>query len=288
MTDVQLTLPDNVQLAVQPMADKPYIILMAGLVGLDPTIKEVVELEENKYTKGELSLKLVAIKDEVTKSKKLSKDQVDRLKAMVDIRNSHKYRVLTSKQDECVNNANHYAREMENYLVQAAKAREELNIILNIKPDLTEEIEKILASGFYEISAIYSDYVRFVTLPVTLVENNPAAGVKRSVFLGKFYVTYKPNINEIKVTPFSDSNIKSSSYYHPHVSSSGSVCWGTASELYSSSLSKYEPSKALTALQVILCNYNGNSPYRDIGYFMGNAAAGTTTQVQSEIGRAHV
>jgi predicted nucleic acid-binding Zn-ribbon protein len=140
--------------------------------------------------------------------------------------------------------------------------------ILNI----IEQIDLIEKGGFYTFDFHQSVKLNrgsycFYTSPVYLSYKNPAAGINiQSCPFGRFKIIYNILTGSVKVLKLS-KNIEYSGYYHPHISGSGSVCWGNAATLYKDACQTYDMVKALNALQVILTNYNDQSPYKPIQRF---------------------
>jgi hypothetical protein len=273
------------------VADENYIMLMAGMLEIDPNREEVRNLVTKALTKAQVSLELAALKQTINESnkKKLSSEQLTKISSMVTREQSSAARSLQNDIDSYYSSVARYLKDADSYLKAMTEKRIELEHYLNRPVDLSSEVSKIVDDGFYSVAAVYENYIRFATQPVTLVENNPAAGIKRSVFLGTFFVTYHPNTGVIKVTG-KESNIETQGHIHPHIGSGGSVCWGTAAEAVAVAMRDLRPSVAFKALQVILNNYNGSSPYRTIERFMerSNNVTNSTATVDTYVNVGYI
>lgn len=172
---------------------------------------------------------------------------------------------------------NRFQRDMQNYLQRIAEISTELIAFSEVKAiDLTAEIESIVKDGWYQFDSGRSATVNGTTDFYTLVFNTPrvnlayynkAAGVEMNVDMGRFRVHYAPGRGRVQVYKFEDNIEASDSYYHPHVDTSGGVCWGNAGPIYTKVATSFKPSELFNALRVILQTYNDGSPYRDIMEF---------------------
>lgn len=142
--------------------------------------------------------------------------------------------------------------------------------------DLTDEVLKITQDGWYTFDSGRSRTINSNAEHYTLVFNTPRvnlafynkqAGVEMNVDMGRFRVHYTPQRNRIQVFKYQDNLEVRDGYYHPHVSTDNSVCWGNAGNQYVTACREFKPSIAFNALRVILQTYNDESPYRDITEF---------------------
>ncbi len=195
-------------------------------------------------------------------------------KEIVGVKNSAAYTNAKRDLDSNLYRCTDYMKNAQQYLTMAADNRAKI-MELEKKDgvDLTEEILKITSSGWYtfssELTKAYNEAnptqkaLVFLTSKVVAKFYNKKAGIELDVNLGTFEVMYKPTKNDLRVHQHED-NLIVDRIYHPHVDSSGSVCWGNAQQTYVQSMQNLEPSKAFLALQVILTNYNDESPFRDL------------------------
>lgn len=192
------------------------------------------------------------------------------------LRDSNEYQYLTADINQFEREFSAINENLLNKVGQLASARTALWNLENKTPEkvlnIVEQIEKIVSGGFYtfeldqSVKMIRGSYC-FYTSPIFLAYKNPAAGINiQSCPFGRFKVVYNILNGSIKVTRLA-KNLEYSGYYHPHVSASGSVCWGNATQLYKEAVQTYDMVKALNTLQVILTNYNDQSPYKPIQRF---------------------
>ena len=159
-----------------------------------------------------------------------------------------------------------------------AKVNAEVRVLLaSGSHSLVEDIKKLLADGWYTLSqeetarlqrsSSTTDIVAFLTPPIRLRDVNHDAGVDLSCDMGRYIVAYRPKQAHIAVYKYKD-NVVYGGYYHPHVNEGGSICWGNAAEVATSSLKNNQPSRALTALRTLLQTYNDDSPYASLHDFI--------------------
>lgn len=174
--------------------------------------------------------------------------------------------------------ANIYLRMAQEQLEAMAKVNADIRgLLVSGGHSLVEDIKKLLADGWYTLSQEETarlqrfkdttDIVAFLTPPITLRDVNHDAGVDQSCDMGRYIVAYRPKQAHIAVYKYKD-NVVYGGYYHPHVGESGSICWGNAAEVATSSLKNNQPSRALTALRTLLQTYNDDSPYASLHNFI--------------------
>lgn len=131
--------------------------------------------------------------------------------------------------------------------------------------DIVPAVEEVLASNWYKFDREETfrradNSLWFVTPPITLRDYNPDAGVDIQVPMGSYRVSLNMQTGVIKVYGHKN-NLSYDGHYHPHVASSGTVCWGNAAQVMSSAMEDLRPKDALEALRIILTTYNDESPY---------------------------
>lgn len=174
--------------------------------------------------------------------------------------------------------ANSFLRRAQEQLEAMAKVNAEIRgLLASGSHSLVEDIKKLLADGWYtlsqeetaklQVSKSTTDIVAFLTPPIRLRDVNHDAGVDQSCDMGRYIVAYRPKQAHLAVYKYKD-NVVYSGYYHPHVNEGGSICWGNAAEVATSSLKNNQPSRALTALRILLQTYNDDSPYASLHNFI--------------------
>jgi hypothetical protein len=102
---------------------------------------------------------------------------------------------------------------------------------------------------------------------IMLQEVNKQAKLDLHIDMGQLAV--RININEgmrFEVIPYRN-NLSVGGFYHPHIQSYGSICWGEASTAAMKAIANLDLEKALRLLHAILNSYNGGSPYMQLARF---------------------
>lgn len=119
-------------------------------------------------------------------------------------------------------------------------------------------------SGWEELSIANGPGVSlyFITEPIKCGHTIRAKGWNHWVDLGRFLVIIHlgPQNWNIEVKEFS-GNVNSDGYIHPHISSSGEVCWGTASEPLNEAYNRSDLSNMLAILYSTMTQYNHANPF---------------------------
>ena len=114
----------------------------------------------------------------------------------------------------------------------------------------------------------------FETQHVTLVKANKKAGINLSVPMGtynlKVYIR-RQNMQyddklRVSLSP-GDDNITYDDYYHPHFDSDGGPCLGALHEKYHKALNSGDIGSVARYAQLLLCDYNKESPYAALELF---------------------
>jgi len=174
---------------------------------------------------------------------------------------------ITEERDNAIIDVEHYHTKIEEGL---RKVRE-LNIKYgDLEAGQTERIEAQLKSAlevvsenpFYTFIGFNKKHMRFLTQPIDLRDYNPAANLDLTLNLGSMVVEIPFSCDGDYIHVYRGENTIESSHWHPHVNSSGSVCWGNAANLYQDLLLSGDMGQLLTIMQQLLCTYNRESPYK--------------------------
>ena len=118
---------------------------------------------------------------------------------------------------------------------------------------------------FFQLIGVDFDSVLLYTRdPVTLRQYNPAAGVDVSVNLGQFWLRLKQGIT--RVYPLF-GNIVYEGYVHPHISTSGGICWGDQKKHAAELMAAGRIEEYLNLLQSLLTTYSDSNPYKPLSRF---------------------
>jgi hypothetical protein len=129
----------------------------------------------------------------------------------------------------------------------------------------------ILRNSFWQFITIDGPNAVFATTqPVIQKYVNPSANINISVNLGvivaKIDLTEKSIRCERGLSCLSIiSSSSRASYFHPHISSTGDICWGDASSDASNYLVNNNFYELFTLLQALLITYEPSNPYMGLG-----------------------
>jgi len=140
--------------------------------------------------------------------------------------------------------------------------------------DFKNMVRRLEEDGFYRLVPAdkignRNDNLHFVTAPITLSEYNPRAGINLSVDMGQFLVCYRLQSGDVLVKPFRN-NIKVGSNWHPHVSSSGRLCWGDAVNRAVTYAEQRDLYSYMSLLHALLTTYSPENPYKHLKAFDDN------------------
>jgi hypothetical protein len=148
----------------------------------------------------------------------------------------------------------------------------------------TEQLKKILHNPFWKFASIKTPIITFKTsTAIVMSERNTAAGIDRTVNLGKYFVDIKITNGELKVRK-AENNLTVSGHWHPYVGSGGDVCWGNASDTAHDKLSRGQYGDVMDLLAALLVTYSPEAtPYMRLADF---AVAAQLRQAQNRGGVA--
>lgn len=169
-------------------------------------------------------------------------------------------------------------RELSNYRDMRLSLEDDKN---KTAKTIEDEIRIIEASPRWVINLINNSEIVFkVASPVIIRHVDEPKAIDMTVNFGEMRVVWKPASNLLKVLNGIPVEHYVDSYYHPHVSDSGTVCWGNAADTVTKALNEFKISKVLSILDALLSSYNDESPYRTISefWFMQNRDKLTDTE----------
>lgn len=118
-----------------------------------------------------------------------------------------------------------------------------------IQEQVVSTLGAISDNPFYTFIGFDNREMRFLTQPIELRDVNPAANLDLSVNLGSVVVTIPFSCDGDSISVTRGENNIDSSYWHPHVSCSGDICWGNAATLYQDLLTIGDIGQLLTIIQ---------------------------------------
>ena len=230
----------------------------------------------------EMKAKLLACTDKNTMNKEffeyvkatpvevqtLPDSAITSLDSIITPRTSPEYLQAQANKDRSIREAIDYSRRMDERLAMAVQEEERMmQIEQRTSVPLSAKINDVLKAGWYELDVADMkaqgttvQRVTFITPPITITHFNSKAAIEMRVPMGSYKVHWFPRQAQIKVSPHI-GHIAVDGYLHPHVTGEGGICWGNARDVHAKGMSNFDPKPSLDALQVILQNYNPDSPY---------------------------
>lgn len=175
----------------------------------------------------------------------------------------------TTTRDQRLMQAGEHYRNYEAHIKSAAEADLSRRRLMGERNTLVAQIREADAGGFWEFTGMdgTAGPIKFKTRRnIELEYKNPAIGVDIRVNMGKFQVAYIVHEARFRVTPI-ENNINVEGFCHPHINSSGEICWGTAEGNARNGIAKGMIVEPLALLAAVISGYNPGSPYRDLVRF---------------------
>lgn len=187
-----------------------------------------------------------------------------RFKNIVDQRKNNLISHIRNHEERILN----YYREIR---LLTEKIIADQTVILKLdgkEQDLATEITNIEKDGFFKLAKFTDELFIFNTqADIILSEKNPAANLNYSVNLGRLEVRiYLQNL-KVAVVGF-ERNLKViERYIHPHVSSSGDVCFGDIQSQANQHLHAGRFQEYMKLLAALLSSYSNTAPYVPLTLF---------------------
>lgn len=134
---------------------------------------------------------------------------------------------------------------------------------------LIPPVEKLLSEGrvTMDMASAAEGKLRFKTVsPTVLRYADKVKNVDMSVDMGTFTILISISENYVRILK-GEKNMDCNGYYHPHVSSSGIVCWGNAQSTIETALEAMDVYKIVNTCILLLSEYNNESPYQSLAQF---------------------
>jgi len=135
------------------------------------------------------------------------------------------------------------------------------------------QITKIESDGWWRFVSYTNGDLYFQTGPILMREYNPAAGIDLSVDFGQFLIRFPidGSYSNMKAYPLFMNPIKyGKDAMHPHVSITGTFCWGDAAEIVAQAMSQQDLVTAADMLRALLITYEPSNPYTALSTFARN------------------
>lgn len=264
------------QEAFNPLA---WVQVLCAQTGDDPKSipAEVLKVMEAADTKNKLNELYFSWRSQFLAQHKVELSAADRelFTKIITVKNHPEYQEATLKIQRIRQDVDTYHNRIRDNLRAMQPWIDKLNALdVKTEMDLYPMVEQVIADGWYKFNAADtidklkrgSRVFMFETPDVVLGFFNRKAGISKSLNMGRFSVEWRIAENCI-IVGMLERNVEVSNHIHPHVASSGSVCWGNAAQVYSQGMMYKDPVEAMRALRVILTTYNAESPYVSIESF---------------------
>lgn len=168
-----------------------------------------------------------------------------------------------------------------NTLVVASRADQKLEALrttanLNERGERVEkELLEVIKGGFWGDLQFRGNAMWLTTVnPITLSEIRRAAGVEIVAPLGRFAASFDFSNQHIIVAPYKGNKRVDSHFYHPHVNTTGEICWGDARDMAENARISWKIKDLFFIMQELLSSYNSGNPYRSLDRFVDARAYG--------------
>lgn len=174
---------------------------------------------------------------------------------------------LKKSRDNAINAAVSAFDRAQSLLADARRYEQQLMSYERRESTIAGQISQIAQESFWEFHQLYGENVDLITKSdVILTHKNSAAGVDLRVNMGKFAARLNLKTMNLLVYTF-EGNLNLGGFYHPHIYTNGSICWGNASSTAALKLPKGEVADIFRLLASVLVNYNDGNPYRSLAEF---------------------
>lgn len=180
---------------------------------------------------------------------------------------------LLNEQNIFIRDAAHYAKLWDDNLHKAVKVQAQLGALnANMANEFAQSLEEILSDGWYKIDEITPDSIRLITPDIVLSQINQAQKVNLQIPFGSFLVEYnlrsaglrvlrhKNNFPPEEQAPLFGYRFHAT-YYHPHVSHEGRVCFGDITSAVQKAIATFDLKTVFTATRQVLTTFHSENPY---------------------------
>jgi len=150
--------------------------------------------------------------------------------------------------------------EQNEYIKRIHIVNEEIETLrlLAKDPPMIASVEKVINQGTFKLLGVTKDAITFMTPDITCSWRDAKLGIALDVSCGKYKIHL--SLPSLSVTIESTEEMDER-YCHPHVSSSGSPCWGNAATSLTQARGKQDIAAILSLTYGLLTTYNPESPY---------------------------
>jgi hypothetical protein len=252
-----------------------YIHKMSSIAGIDIAhwnILEVFKREDGSIHSDKMKINeiLFSNKDHKPKYVGVTANQVKALDSMRVKGREDAAGACYRQYNFHLENSNNYYRE---YLIMLKHARENYNkyeLLKDQKTNLSAEVEKVIADGFFKLERVAGSesVVEFITTQdIFLNYLSDKHKAKMSVNVGQFRIRCYLASGEYFVSRFNNNTSTARGYYHPHVNTSGYVCFGEEKHRFNELAATGQVSGCMEIIRGVLTSYYEDSPYENLHVF---------------------
>lgn len=163
-------------------------------------------------------------------------------------------------------------RELDRALQELAESNRRLANIADLDSDQAcAGIHDVLATGWYRFLGIKDGaWLQFSTPEVTLYHPGGDDEDEIEVNMGQYKVEIRVHDLSVRVRPYINNLFTEDGSFHPHVTSSGELCWGNALEARIKATEERDIGRILTLARAAIGCYNSNSPFTELTTFEEN------------------
>jgi len=182
--------------------------------------------------------------------------------------------------ERAISNFVNWSNDFNNHISNISRYQKQIDILSGHNPtgDIQQDLVECLSEGCWVNPVVKDNFLYLNTSTnIILVHKIDSANVDISIDFGVLAVRIDLTNNEMMVLPYK-KNISASRYFHPHVSTTGIVCWGTARDAAKDYLQLSQFGKALKLLYAVLTSYNDSNPYIRIASFKDAKSYGSVSE----------
>lgn len=185
--------------------------------------------------------------------------------AQRDLLRGHNITVV--KIDQLLNDISRYEKQVAKLIIDQNECIRRIHIVneeienlrlLAKDPPMIASVEKVINQGTFKLLGVTKDNITFMTPDITCSWKDAKLGISLDVSCGKYKIHLSLPSLSVAISSEEESEGR---YCHPHVSSSGTPCWGNAATSLTQARGKQDIAAILSLTYGLLTTYNPDSPY---------------------------
>lgn len=259
-------------------------ILEVFTKSLDPfeIVSEKNEINKRFFAKIQAILKESSEKDEARKLSNASEENVlvaaeeQILQKLVSVKGEAERRLRTdieNSKSEMTSAQTNLESKLKRFHTLTSDLDKLLNNPTNLSKKLLNEVREVVSTGLF-VNPVYennSSYL-YLSTPSDIILNHKkaSANLDLSINLGKMSVEINLTTLHIRVFPYKNNLLSARGFWHPHISTSGDICWGNAASTFQKLVEGRDLQKILVLLMAIIKGYSDTDPppYEALAYFV--------------------